>query len=114
MKVLSAGMFAALLLSGCASSIRTPTRLADGASGGLWTSQPASEVQACIDRITAANPNGATRFSVASNDPEKVVYATTVSIFAEIQDQNPVVERVVIECTGTRPTAVNMPGLITS
>lgn len=100
MKVFAGGIIAALLLSGCAGSIPTPTRLADGASGGLWTSRPTSEVQACIDRVTAGSADGSTRFSVAADDADKVVYATTISVFADLEHSNPVVDRVVKECTG--------------
>ena len=99
MKALVLGISSAFLVSGCATGPLTPTRIANGARSGMWTSRPALEVQACIDREVAKYPSSTTRFSVASNNTSKTVYATTVSVF-DNNNFSTLAARVAVICTG--------------
>ena len=90
-----------LILCGCSSGVATPTRLAKGANGGIWTSRPASEVQACIDQI-ATQESGSTRYEVTTNDTSKTVYPTTVSVFDGGREGNSTTVKVVENCTTPR------------
>ena len=86
------------ILAGCSSGVGTPTRLAKGANGGIWTSRPASEVQACINQIAPSTSVG-TRYEVTENDTSKTVYPTTVSVFNADSESNSTTVKVVESCT---------------
>ncbi len=83
--------------AGC-TTVETPTKLASGATSGMWTTSPPAEMQSCIDSVKSRFPNASTQFTVTGNDPAKVVYATTVSVFNNGHDHDPVEEAVVAQC----------------
>ncbi|WP_271301159.1 hypothetical protein [Sphingomonas sp. CV7422] len=96
-KLIATGSF--LALAGCISNgPRMPTEIAKGATSGIWTSQPAAQVQACVNQITRQNNNAHTRFLVNSNDTSKQVYATTISVFSDGRDDDALQEKVAAIC----------------
>lgn len=96
MKKVCAILTLGLAVSACASSPGYPTKLADGATSGIWTSVSANDLQACLDR-TMAGAN-AVAVQVASNDMSKTAYATTISLTGPGQDINPVSEKILTTC----------------
>ncbi len=107
MKKVCAGLTLGLALSGCVMGSGYPTNLADGAYAGIWTSKPAADVRACIDRLSPpANPASAW-YEVTSNDTSKKVYATTISIMERGSDVDATTEKVLLTCAG--PAGVFKP-----
>jgi hypothetical protein len=76
----------AMALTGCAAGHNGPTKLAKGADGGFWTTQPAAGVSACLARSfgggtgenTFVAPSGSS-YVVQPIDNPDVAYRTLVS-----------------------------------
>lgn len=99
MKKAYAGLALSVALSGCITGSYGPTKLASGASSGIWTSRPADEVRACIEQAAQTSNPAAVQYEVTSNDTSKKVYATTVSIIDDARGRDKTTKQVLLTCT---------------
>jgi hypothetical protein len=104
-KKVYASLALSVALSGCITGPDAPTKLASGASSGIWTSRPADEVRTCIEQVTQTSKPAAVQYEVTPNNTSKTVYATTVSIIDDARGDDKTTEQVLRTCT-TPPGAV--------